>query len=162
MPASAFQFQLRLHNIPQKCTPTSMFQHISFLLLMFGLMLSILKVGHTSPFLQKTTFFSTYYSVTGGSIPGGFAGTSGRNSKWGEVICTRLRQRCGSPLSVSAASPGRAPCPAQVWTTNTAPVEKAKWCYQKFKSFRCKQGPVLTTPQNHSKESCWMLKKTKK
>lgn len=58
---------------------------------------------------------SSFHFLTGGIIPGGFASTGGCSSERGEGICTRLRQRCGSPLPVSATSLGGAPCPAQVW-----------------------------------------------
>lgn len=54
-------------------------------------------------------------SVTGGSIPRCFADTSGRSCERGEGVCTELRQCCGSPLRVSAASSGGTPCSTQVW-----------------------------------------------
>ena len=58
-------------------------------------------------------------SPSGGRFPGGFAGTGGGDSQWGEGVCTRLRQRCGISLPVPDASSGGAPCPTQVPTKHT-------------------------------------------
>lgn len=83
VPASYFQFQPRLHNIPQKYTTASMFHTF----LWFGPPVDVWPDAEHSEslshltFSSKNNFVSTSYFVTGGSVSGGFAGTCGCNSK---------------------------------------------------------------------------------
>lgn len=52
--------------------------------------------------------------LAGGHIPGDFADTGGSDSERSKSVCTRLRQRRGGSLPVSAAQVGGAPPPTQV------------------------------------------------